>query len=52
MGKVQANIRLLHQDLLLDGGILDSESREDIKQDIAGLKKRKIELSKELGFRL
>jgi hypothetical protein len=50
--KVQANIRLLRQDLLLDGGILDSESREDIKQDIAGLKKRKIELSKELGFRL
>jgi hypothetical protein len=37
--KVQANIRLLRQDLLLDEGVLDTDSREDIKQDIAGLTK-------------
>ena len=51
--KVQANIRLLRQeDLLLDESVLDTDSREDIKQqDIAGLTKRKTEFAKELGFR-
>jgi len=48
--KLQANIRLLRQDLLLDKSVLDTDSREDIKQDIAGLTKRKTELAKELGF--
>jgi hypothetical protein len=33
--KVHANIRLLCQDLLLNKSVLDSDSREDIKQDIA-----------------
>ena len=49
--KVHANIRLLRQDLLLDESVLDSDSREDIKQDIAGLIQRKTELAKDLGFR-
>jgi hypothetical protein len=49
--KVHANISLLCQDLLLDESVLDSDSREDIKQDIAGLVQRKTELANKLRFR-
>jgi hypothetical protein len=48
--RLQANIRLLRQDLLLDKSILDSASREGIKRDIANLTRRKVEIDKELGF--
>ena len=48
--RLQANIRLLRQDLLLDESILDSASREGIKRDIANLTRRKVEIDNELGF--
>lgn len=47
--KIQANIRMFQKDL--SNPALDEEMKEELKEDIAGMKKRKNDLAQLLGLK-